>query len=114
MGEIPTVTTIGFYLATSKREVNRELYNFGRDTAKLKKTLKKDGHIEGGNIKGYDSYFLLNDVSIDDEDFNTKDIDEDISSSKRAQTKLAKQFSAHHAGSKKARVLMTKIATKVA
>lgn len=114
MGEIPTVTTIGFYLATNRREVNRELYNFGHDQSKLKKTLKKDGHVEGGNIKGYDSYFLLNDVSIDDEDFSTKDIDEDIASSKRAQTKLAKQFSAHHAGNKKTRVLMTKIATKVA
>lgn len=118
IGSIPTVTTMGFYLPQGKREVNRQV-SLAADydpqkKAKLMKNYKKDGHIEVSNQKGYDTYYILGAVSIDDNEFEVKDINDDIATSKRAQTQLAKQFASHNSGNKKSRVLMNSIATKVA
>ena len=118
IGSIPTVTTMGFYLPQNKRELNRQItmisgYN-SKTKTKLMKNHKKDGHIEVSNRKGYDTYYILGAVSIDDSEFKVKDINDDIATSKRAQTQLAKQFASHNSGNKKSRVLMNSIATKVA
>lgn len=118
IGSIPTVTTMGFYLPQGKREVNRQMTMIsGYDSqkkAKLMKSYKKDGHIEVSNQRGYDTYYILGVVSIHDSEFKVKDINDDIATSKRAQTQLAKQFASHNSGNKKSRVLMNSIATKVA
>lgn len=81
---------------------------------KLSKLHTKEGYVEISDVKGYNTYYVLNDVSIADTDFEVKGIKEDIATSKRAQTQLAKQFASHNSGNKKNRVLMNSIASKVA
>ena len=115
IGDIPTVETIGFFITNpwnAKYEVrNRIGYNH---TPKDVKDIRKNGFKEFSNVQGYESYFiLLSDLKIEDEDFDYE-TDEDIADSRKAQTKLAKTFSKHNSSNKKARVLMTAIAEKVA
>ena len=115
IGDIPTVETIGFFITNpwnAKYEVrNRVGYNH---TPKDVKDIRKNGFKEFSNVQGYESYFiLLSDLEIGDEDF-AYETDEDIADSRKAQNKLAKTFSKHNSSNKKARVLMTAIAEKVA
>jgi hypothetical protein len=118
IGSIPTVMTMGFFLPQGKRELKRQLnivsgYNPTKKQ-KLSKLHTKEGYVEISDVKGYNTYYVLNDVSIADTDFEVKGIKEDIATSKRAQIQLAKQFASHNSGNKKNRVLMNSIASKVA
>ena len=118
IGSIPTVTTMGFFLPQGSKQVSYQLNllaDFNHDKkSKLKKLHKKEGFVEVSNRKGYDTYYILGAVSIDDNEFEVKDINDDIATSKKAQTQLARQFASHNSGNKKNRVLMNSIATKVA
>jgi hypothetical protein len=118
IGSIPTVMTMGFFLPQGKSELKRQLNIVsGYNTTKKQKLLKlhtKEGYVEISDVKGYNTYYVLNDVSIADTDFKVKGIKEDIATSKRAQTQLAKQFASHNSGNKKNRILMNSIASKVA
>ena len=118
VGDIPTVSTIAFFLSgggTPKRIVQNEFGFSVKDLAKKVKTLNKDGFLLANDHKGYNSYFLLkNNVKIEDEDFSFDSKDTDLATSKRAQTRLAKEFSKHNGDAKKSRVLMSQIAQIVA
>ena len=123
IGTIPTVTTLGFFLPCSMQSLS---YKFrtsvasgfvSRSSEKYKKAVKdhkRDGFVEFLDTQGYDSYFILSpDLKIEDEEF-TYESNDSIATSKKAQSALAKEFSKHHIESKKSRVLMGRIAMKVA
>jgi len=117
--DMRSVTTIGFFLPNSKNEVKRVIerrvgYHQREQVAKLRKEHKKEGFI---NMKcdGFNAYYLLDsDVRIDDTDFTYESDGIDIASTKRAQTKLAKEFGKHHSAARKNRVLLTNLATQIA
>ena len=124
IGTIPSVTTLGFFLPSNDRasasKISGVLSN-GRwvnksstDYKKAIKSYKKDGFLEVKEKMGYNSYIVLNsNVKIEDKEFEHNSADE-IATSRKAQTKLAKEFSKHHGESKKNRVLMSRIAEMVA
>ena len=123
IGTIPSVTTMAFFLPNSNHAMTYKIRasvgtgfasKSSTEYKKAMKTHKKDGFVEIENVMGYDSYFILSpDVKIEDEEFTYNSKDE-ISTSRKAQTALAKEFSKHNVESKKNRVLMSRIAMKVA
>ena len=120
IGDIPTVSTIGFYIP-SPHSQPRNLIRFKmgmndpQKIAKEVKFMKKNGFAQFDDHDGYGTYFLIEPkLVIDDDDEFTHETSDSIADSRKAQNKLAKEFSKHHGGAKKARVLMTRIAEKIA
>ena len=123
--DMTNVTTVGFFLPNSKNEVKRVIerrtryngYEYGgyrKEITKLRNEHKKVGFINL-KAKGFDAYYLLDcDVRINDTDFTYESDGVDISSTKRAQTKLAREFGKHHSAARKNRVLLTNIASVIA
>ena len=117
--DIPNVETIGFFLPSGRSKIKQELqWKFGiRSQPKLNKLTndyKKNGFIQLSDTLGYSTYFYLTPaVKIEDDDFSFES-DDDLATSKRAQNKLAREFSKHNGDAKRSRVLMTQIAEKVA
>ena len=121
--DMTNVTTIGFFLPNSKNEIKRVIerrcgyrYNteYRKEVTKLRNEHKKVGFLNLES-KGFNAYYLLDcDVRIDDADFTYESDGIDISSTKRAQTKLAKEFGKHHSAARKNRVLLTNLATQIA
>jgi len=116
ISKLPGITTIGFYLPNHKKEVNRLLSRFTTDyddAKKAKKLHEKNGFSSVKN-RGFGAYYILDsDVGINDRDFVTS-IDEDAANSRKAQTKLAKQFGAHNKKARQTRVLLTSLAQQIA
>ena len=116
INQLPGINTIGFYLPNHKKAVNRILHRFiynSKDMQKARKLHAKNGFSSVKNL-GYGAYYILDsDVGINDSDFITK-IDEDAANSRKAQTKLAKQFGEHNRKSRQTRVLLTSLAQQIA
>ena len=118
ISDIPTVSTIGFFIPdaySTKKAISWKMnVRYGENLTKLYKQWKNDGFLAKSKCQGYDEFFILSsDMQVNDDDFEF-DSASDIATSRSAQNKLAKAFSKHHTSSKKSRVLMTKIAEKVA
>lgn len=116
IGDLPGISTIGFFLPNHKKQVTRLLSRFIPRADKLKKAKKlhaKNGFSSVEN-RGFGAYYILDsDVQINDNDFVTS-IDEDAANSRKAQTKLAKQFGAHNQKARQTRVLLTSLAQQIA
>ena len=116
IGDLPGVSTIGFFLPNHKKELNRLLNRFHTNTANVKKARKlhaKNGFSTVKN-RGFGAYYILDsDVQINDNDFVTS-IDDDVANSRKAQSKLAKQFGAHNQKARQTRVLLTSLAEQIA
>jgi len=115
---MPCVTTLGFYLPSCKRGVRNAINRMTKwdqkKSSKYTKIHKKDGFVVV-EATGYDTYYVLDHtVKIDDTEFEFQNDGVDIASTKKAQTKLAKEFSKHHGAARKTRVLLTNIATQIA
>ena len=118
IGDIPTVKTVGFFIPEqySVKSKLRNVVGYIESSKfnNIYKKWKKEGFVEFTDKNGYDSFFLLGcDLAVEDEEFEY-DSGDDIVSSRAAQSKLAKAFSKNKSSNKKTRVLMTKIAEKVA
>tara|TARA_R110002153_G_scaffold16926_11_gene59342 strand:+ start:1806 stop:3962 length:2157 start_codon:yes stop_codon:yes gene_type:complete len=116
ISDLPGVSTIGFYLPNHKKELRRLLNRFTRSNEAAKKARKlhdKNGFSTVEN-RGFGAYYILDsDVGIDDGVFVTS-IEEDAANSRKAQTKLAKQFGAHNQKARQTRVLLTSLAEQIA
>ena len=116
IGDLPGISTIGFFLPNHKKQLTRLLSRFNPRADKLKKAKKlhaKNGFSSVEN-RGFGAYYILDsDVEIDDSEFITS-IDEDAANSRKAQNKLAKQFGAHNQKARQTRVLLTSLAEKIA
>ena len=106
---------IGMFLPTSKKDVKRKLALAGESSfKKLEKRYKKDSSISIPDCVGYDSLILLSsNLSVSEEEFEYS-TDENISESRAAQNKLAKEFSRVNSKNKKSRVLLTNFAQLIA
>jgi chromosome condensin MukBEF MukE localization factor len=76
---------------------------------------KKDGFAVAHNVKGYNSYFLLpSDVQISDDEFKFGSDSVDVTDSRAAQTKLARDFAKHNVKNRQSRIILTKFAELIA
>jgi len=106
-------TVIGMYLPDGIQRAKRKIAIAGKNYQKFQKQYTKEKFVNLPNTAGYDSLMILPyDLEINDEDFSKSEFisDGDISGDRKAQTKLAKEFTKTNSKNKKSRVIMTKFA----
>jgi len=119
LSETTGANLIGFFLPQCNRTIRTQLSEMSPSkwddiSAKVRK-YKKDGFAVAHNAKGYDSYFLLpSDVRISDDEFKFGSDSVDITDSRAAQTKLARDYAKHNLKNRQSRIILTKFAELIA
>lgn len=106
-------TVIGMYLPSGNIRAKRKILLAGKNYQKFQKQYTKEKFVNLPNTAGYDSLMILPyDLKISDEDFSKSEFisDGDISGDRKAQNKLAREFTKINSKNKKSRVIMTKFA----
>ena len=107
-------TVIGMYLPSSLNDAKRKLSLAEKAADKLRKVYTKTKFTSLPNVAGYDALMILPyNIKIIDNDFQFS-TEEDISESRSAQSKLAKQFAKNNSENKRSRVIMSKFAELIA
>lgn len=107
-------TVIGMYLPSSLNDAKRKLSLSEKSADKLRKVYTKTKFTNLPNVAGYDALMILPyNIKIIDNDFEFS-TEEDISESRSAQSKLAKQFAKNNSENKRSRVILSKFAELIA
>ena len=107
-------TVIGMYLPSSLNDAKRKLSLSEKGADKLRKGYTKTKFTNLSNVAGFDSLMILPyNIKIIDNDFEFS-TEEDISESRSAQSKLAKQFAKNNSENKRSRVILSKFAELIA
>ena len=107
-------TVIGMYLPSSLHDAKRKISLAEKSADKLRKVYVKNKFTNLPNIAGYDSLMILPyNIQIVDNDFQFSS-EEDISESRSAQSKLARQFAKNNSENKRSRVILSKFAELIA
>ena len=107
-------TVIGMYLPSSLNDAKKRISLADKSADKLRKVYGKTKFINIPNVAGYDSLMILpHNIQIVDNDFQFSS-EEDISESRAAQSKLAKQFAKNNSENKRSRVILSKFAELIA
>lgn len=107
-------TVIGMYLPSSLHDAKKKISLAGKSADKLRKVYGKNKFTNLPNVAGYDSLMILpHNIEILDKDFHFSS-EEDISESRSAQSKLAKQFAKNNSENKRSRVILSKFAELIA
>lgn len=119
LSETTGANLIGFFLPQGNRSIRIQLSDMTASkwddmNTKVRK-YKKDGFAVAHNVKGYNSYFLLpSDVQISDDEFKFGSDSVDVTDSRAAQTKLARDFAKHNVKNRQSRIILTKFAELIA
>ena len=107
-------TVIGMYLPSSLNDAKKKISLAEKSADKLRKVYSKNKFINLPNVSGYDALMILpHNIEILDKDFHFSS-EEDISESRSAQSKLAKQFAKNNSENKRSRVILSKFAELIA
>ena len=107
-------TVIGMYLPSSLNDAKKKISLAENSADKLRKVYGKNKFINLPNVAGYDALMILpHNIQILDKDFQFSS-EEDISESRSAQSKLAKQFAKNNSENKRSRVILSKFAELIA
>jgi hypothetical protein len=107
-------TVIGMYLPSSLNDAKKRISLADKSADKLRKVYGKTKFINIPNVAGYDSLMILpHNIQIVDNDFQFSS-EEDISESRAAQSKLARQFAKNNSENKRSRVILSKFAELIA
>jgi hypothetical protein len=107
-------TVIGMYLPSSLNDAKKKISLAENSADKFRKVYGKNKFINLPNVAGYDSLMILpHNIEILDKDFHFSS-EEDISESRSAQSKLAKQFAKNNSENKRSRVILSKFAELIA
>ena len=102
------------YLPSSLNDAKRKLSLSEKGADKLRKGYTKTKFTNLSNVAGFDSLMILPyNIKIIDNDFEFS-TEEDISESRSAQSKLAKQFAKNNSENKRSRVILSKFAELIA